>query len=118
MRLEVGGPPPKPGSPPASAADIRGFLRRTLFGLPPGEKAGKVEGQLRPMPASRAKLALIEVVRDLAIEEREFAERLVPLLKEFLASRGKSEQAACLVAVTRIRKAHPDLEAFRGEEAA
>ena len=36
-------------------------------------------------------------------------EAVLPLLEEFMSSRGLSEQAACLVAVTRIRHAHPDL---------
>jgi hypothetical protein len=112
-----GGVPPRPESPPATAEDIRAFLRRTLFGLPPGQKVGKEQARLRPMPASRAKLALIEVVRDLALDDAEFAARLAPLLKEFLRSRGKSEQAACLVAMTRIRRTHPDLAVW-AEEAA
>lgn len=116
--IEPGGPPKRPERPPARPGDLRDFLRRSLFGLPPGQKLGKETSRLRPMPASKAKLALIEVVRDLAVEDAEFANHLVPLLKEFLASRGKSEHAACLVAVTQIRRAHPDLDVFRAEEAA
>lgn len=116
--VEAGGPPPRPEAPPAPAEDLRSFLRRTLFGLPPASKLGDDRSAPGRLPASRAKRALIEVCRDLAIEERAFAERLVPLLREFLDSRGQSERAACLVAVTRIRRAHPDLEAFQGEEAA
>ncbi len=35
---------------------------------------------------------------------------ILPLLREFLASRGPSERAACLVAITRIEVAHPALK--------
>jgi hypothetical protein len=55
-------------------------------------------------------------MRDLALEEANFARGVLPLLEEFMTSRGPSEQAACLVAVTRIRHAHPELPR-RGEEA-
>ena len=43
----------------------------------------------------------------LAIEELGFARVVRPLFAEFMASRGESEHAACLVALTRIDKAHP-----------
>ena len=59
--------------------------------------------KLKPLPARLAKLSLIETLRDLAIEDKEFADLVLPLFEEFMASRGKSEQAACLVAVTRIK---------------
>lgn len=111
------GPPARPANPPAEAEDLRAFLRRTLFGLPPGQKLGKDQPRLRPMPASRAKRALVEVVRDLALEDAEFAARLAPPLSEFLRSRGKMEHDACLVALTQIRRAHPDLP-VPSEEAA
>ena len=63
------------------------------------------------LPARRAKLDAVETMRDLALSDREFATGVLPLLDEFLRSRGKSEQAACLVAVTRIRHTHPELRA-------
>lgn len=105
---------PRPEAPPAGAADVQAFLRQTLFGIPPGRLAKVKEGATtgpRPLPARRAKLALIEVVRDLALEDVAFAERAAPLFEEFSRSRGRSEQLACLVALTRLRARWPELKA-------
>jgi hypothetical protein len=97
---------------------LREFLRRILFEIPPGrppapkEEDEAAEGaavRLKPLPARKAKLALVEVLRDLAEEEAEFARVVLPPLEEFMNSRGQSERAACLVAVTRIRHSHPEL---------
>jgi hypothetical protein len=88
----------RPDGWPAPRDELGTFLRRSLFEIPPGR--GASAGVL---PARRAKLALIEVCRDLALEDRAFAERVRPLFEEFLRSRGKSESMACLVAITRIR---------------
>lgn len=119
-RAEVGtGPPPRPDQPPATATSLGELLRRMLFELPPGRPgrrtaAGEEEGdgfdRLRPLPNRLAKLAVVETVRDLAIEDESFARAALPPLSEFMVSRGKSEHAACLVAVTRIRHAHPALK--------
>jgi hypothetical protein len=108
------GPPARPGSLPASPRGLWAFLRRTLFELPPPRREKRFEaeeaaGRLRPLPARRAKLALVETMRDLALEDEGFARGVLPLLEEFMVSRGQSEQAACLVAVTRVRHAHPGL---------
>jgi hypothetical protein len=108
------GPPARPDDPPAPPRDLWALLRRSLFELPPArpEKSRDDEGateRLRPLPARKAKLALIETVRDLALEDLDFARGVLPLLEEFLVSRGPSERGACLVAVTRIRHEHPSL---------
>lgn len=134
------GVPAKPSSPPADRPTLAEFLRRVLFELPPGppEKSwvamgdtdsgasasnddehddevpgGKVERQvsLKPIPARRAKLDAVETMRDMALEDRQFAEGILPLLDEFLLSKGVSERAACLVAVTRVRHKYPELKA-------
>jgi hypothetical protein len=102
------GAPPRPEQLPAGHGDLGAFLRRILFEIPATrvEKAGQAEGitvKLRPLPTRKAKLHLVEVMRDLALEEAEFARVVLPVLEEFMDSRGQSEQAACLVAVTRIR---------------
>ncbi|MCB9525725.1 MAG: BRCT domain-containing protein, partial [Myxococcales bacterium] len=107
-------PPPvgRPAEDPAGAEDVRDFLRLTLFGIPPGRPPAAREGagpRLKPLPARKAKLALIEVVRDLAVEDAGFAAHVRPVLHTFLGSRGASERAACLVALTRIDRAHPAL---------
>jgi len=120
-KVERGGPPARPDERPASDLALRDFLRRGLFTVPPGRLpkgstapvqaapaaggAKAVKG--RPLPARKAKLLLLETLRDLAVEDAAFAGVIVPLLREFLVSRGPSERAACLVALTRIDLAHP-----------
>ncbi len=111
------GPPPKPDKLPAALPEMRSFLRRILFEIPPAKLEKQrdeglgLELKLRPLAARKAKLALIEVMRDLAVEEATFAEAVTPLFEEFMASRGKSEHAACLVARSWIERAHPDMAA-------
>ncbi len=112
------GVPHKPEKPPAGRQSLAEFLRRVLFEIPPGRpETGPVEAaegttqKLKPRPARRAKLELVEVLRDLALEDQEFAAGILPLLDEFMISRGVSERAACLVAVTRIRHKYSELRA-------
>ncbi len=112
------GAPARPEQLPAEPRDLWHLLRRSLFELPPPRpekgEATDAEGRLKPLPARRAKLALVEVLRDLAVEDAAFARGVLPLVEEFLPSRGLSERSACLVALTRIRHAWPEL---RPEEA-
>ena len=126
------GPPARPDHLPASGEELRQFLRRTLFELPPGrlpperrdgqeddgasDKGKAGDGQpsrprLRPVPARKGKLALIETLRDVAVGDAAFAAVVLPLLEEFLSGRGQSEFAATLVAVTQIRHAHASFAA-------
>jgi hypothetical protein len=107
------GAPARPSHPPASGSSLSSFLRRVLFEIPPArlkpsnaEEEDGIRKRLKPIPARKAKLALVDVMRDLALEDAEFARGILPLLKEFMSSRGMSEQAACLVAVTRIKSAY------------
>jgi hypothetical protein len=126
------GVPTKPRTPPADQPTLGEFLRRVLFELPPGppeksrgggeqandaplddaEPTSNSERQvsLKPIPARRAKLDAVEVMRDLALDDKSFASGILPLLDEFLATCGTSEKAACLVAVTRIRHKHAELK--------
>jgi hypothetical protein len=99
------GVPHRPDRPPSGPQSLAEFLRRILFEVPPGPPPPVAKGlpRLKPLPARRAKLELIEVMRDLALEDPAFASGVLPLLLEFMTSRGQSEKAACLVAVTRIR---------------
>lgn len=109
------GVPPRPEQPPAGVDQLQSLLRRILFEVPPGRPPGEAgeEGKgvvkLRPLPAREAKLRLIETLRDLGLADAEFAAYILPLLREFMHSRGKSEQDACLVAATRIQHKHPQL---------
>jgi hypothetical protein len=121
------GVPHRPGTWPAGKPTLSQFLRRVLFEIPPGrpeksretvedaepgddQKKPQTVVKARPLPARRAKLDLVEVLRDLALEDKDFGEGILPLLDEFMLSRGKSEHDACLVAVTRIRHTHPELK--------
>jgi hypothetical protein len=122
----LAGPPQRPAGRPAGDDALRDFLRRILFTVSPGRmksqavKAAPTVGgrptpkvavaRQRPIPARKAKLALVEALRDLAVEDAAFAAVIEPLFEEFSASRGASERAACLVALIRIaaaRKAAP-----------
>jgi len=47
------------------------------------------------------------------MEDVAFARGVLPLVEEFMVSRGLSERAACLVTVTRIRHTHPELHLDR-----
>ena len=121
------GPAPRPESWPAPEDELQRFLRRILFEIPPAklsrdEAPGTGSGQegeqqadgskrpkrVRPIPARVAKISLIEVMRDLALEDEAFAVRVAPLLSEFMRSRGKSEQSACLVALARMARTYPE----------
>jgi hypothetical protein len=113
------GMPHRPENPPADRPSLAGFLRRVLFEIPPGRpeapppETAEAEAtrRLKPIPARRGKLELVQTLCDLALEDAEFAAGVLPLLEEFMTSRGQSERAACLVAVTRIRHVHPTLGA-------
>ena len=122
------GIPHKPEKWPATQPTLSEFLRRILFEIPPGRpeksrdavedtdstdpnapKPDKVVS-VKPIPARRAKLDLVETMRDLGLEDKAFGGGILPLLDEFLLSRGPSERAACLVAVTRIRHKYPEFK--------
>lgn len=130
------GAPPRPGKPPASNEALQAFMRRVLFSIPPTKlpveaaKAAEAEvaaqpqadepkarRRARPLPARKAKLALIESMRDLALEDRGFAGLAASLLREFMGSRGASERAACMVALARIGQAHADLKVLMEDAA-
>lgn len=106
------GAPSRPERLPTEQVGLEKFLRRILFEIPPGRmESSKTPSEgilkrMKPLPARKAKLSLIEMMRDLALEEKPFAEGLLPLLEEFMQSHGKSEQEACLVAITRIKHRH------------
>ncbi len=95
--------------PPAGPEELYNFLRRILFEIPPARHEKRKEAfgsaRLKPLPARKAKLAMVEVMRDMAVDNHQFARIILPLLEEFMQSKGRSEMAACLVAVTRIKAA-------------
>ena len=105
------GLPKRPANLPADKMELQKLLQRWLYELPPGRLGGeRLENSLKPLSASAAKKALIETFRDLAVDDVDFAKMVLPLFRNFTRSRGAMEQAACLVAVTRIQHTHPELE--------
>lgn len=122
---------------PAEVDQLLMLLRRGLFELPPGRLGGSQEPStidsskhkqqrysdktlseqtesninitLKPISASRAKLALIETFRDVALADSTFAALIMPTLFTFTHSAGKMERHACLVAVTRLLHRYPEL---------
>lgn len=94
----------------ASQGALGQFLRTVMFGLPPGrmERRELDDGgpAARNYPASVAKRRLIEVMRDFAVEDRAFADAVVPVFDEFMASAAKGEWQACVAALARIRSVH------------
>jgi hypothetical protein len=103
------------GSTPFPSIDaLRAFLRGTLFGLPPGrlERRDPVADDAptgRALSASIGKRRVVEVVRDLAVQDEEFAKVVVPVLEEFVVSESKGEWQACVAALAFVRQAHPAL---------
>ena len=99
---------------PASAPgeELRQFLRKMLFGLPPGrmerrELDATQAAPERPWPASIGKRRLIEAIKTLALSDAGFAELVTPVLAEFRHSRAKDEWQHCVAALVQIRQAHP-----------
>ncbi|MDG4551871.1 MAG: hypothetical protein P9G45_15840 [Candidatus Contendobacter sp.] len=100
---------PQPGAP---VEELRQFLRKTLFGLPPGrmerrELDAEQATPERPWPASVGKRRLIEAIKALALTDAAFAELAAPVLTEFRHSRAKNEWQHCVAALVQIRRAHP-----------
>ena len=98
----------------ADLAALRQFARTVLFGLPPGrvgERDAIAPGAPKPeraLPASVAKRRLIEALRDVALDERELAQAIAPVLGEFTSSTAKGEWHASLQALTALRARHPE----------
>ncbi|QSQ11837.1 hypothetical protein [Myxococcus landrumensis] len=90
-------------------AALRDFLRKMLFGLPPGRAKEAREGEVQKrLSASEAKRRVIELVRDLGLEDENFARVVAPVLEEFTGSMAKGEWQSCLASLVQLRTAHPD----------
>src|SRR5205085_2523857 len=85
------GAPPRPEQLPAGHQSLGDLLHRMLFEIPPARlEKSQVEGitvRLKPLPTRRAKLSLVEVMRDLAQDDSAFARVVLPVLEEFMMSR-------------------------------
>ncbi|MCP3099323.1 hypothetical protein LZ198_10620 [Myxococcus sp. K15C18031901] len=90
---------------------LRDFLRRMLFGLPPGRAKEAREGEVQKrLSASEAKRRVIELVRDLGLEDESFARVVAPVLGEFTGSLAKGEWQSCLASLVQLRTAHPGVQ--------
>lgn len=111
--------PPKPITPGARRARIedygpfkdaealRDLLRRLLFTIPPGRSMEALEGaRTKKQPTNVAKRNLVDIVRDLALEDRGFAEIVAPVLASHTGSKAKGEWHACLSALVSLRSKH------------
>jgi hypothetical protein len=90
---------------------LQSFLRYVMFGIPPGRSGEPKDDAItkRRVPASVAKRNVVEVVRDLGVEDAAFAALAVPVLTELTGSIAKGEWQACLAALMRLKSAHPTL---------
>jgi hypothetical protein len=95
----------------ADAEALGSFLRYVMFGVPPGRsgEASDDAASKRRMSASTAKRNVVEVVRDLGVEDPAFAAIVAPVLAELMGSIAKGEWQACLAALMRLRSAHPGI---------
>ncbi|MFY2558825.1 hypothetical protein ACN469_14450 [Corallococcus terminator] len=95
----------------ADVAALRDFLRKMLFGLPPGRAKEAREGEVQKrLSASVAKRRVIELVRDLGLEDENFARVVSPVLGEFTGSLAKGEWQSCLASLVQLRTAHPSAQ--------
>jgi hypothetical protein len=86
---------------------LRALLRRVLLTPPPGRSLEALDrARAKKLPASVVKKNLVEIVRDLAVEDRDFARLVVPVLEEVTGSIAKGEWQACLSALVTLRAAH------------
>jgi hypothetical protein len=94
----------------ADVEALRSFLRRTLYGLPPGRMERREDDRKqRHVPASEAKRNVIAVLRDMGVDDADFARLVAPVLEEFTGSLAQGEWQACLQALVQLRAAHPDV---------
>jgi hypothetical protein len=90
---------------------LRDLLRRLLFMVPPTRSAEQGNVRRRRIAASTVKRNVIEIVRDIAATERDFAVVVAPVLGEFANSVAKGEWHACLQALVQLRAVHPEINA-------
>jgi len=91
----------------ADVRALRDLLRRLLFMIPPLRSAEAVDKErTRKLPASVAKLHVIEIVRDFGMTDAAFAALVAPVLGEFTGSMAKGEWSACLQALVSFKSAH------------
>ncbi len=100
-----------PTEPFADVDALRDFLRRVMFGIAPGRMERRDDNRpRRHVTASEAKRNVVEVMRDLGMEDGAFARVVAPVLGECTGSLAMGEWQACLAALVRLRGRHPEIE--------
>lgn len=97
----------------ADSIKMKEFLRRMLYETPPGRTKSKHKS-FKTLPSSKSKVALVEIYRKIALDDKDFAILIIPILKEFMNSKGIIEERTCLVALARISQKYPDLINLKG----
>jgi hypothetical protein len=89
------------------AEALRELLKRILFTIPPSRSMEALEGaRTKKLPSSIAKRNLVEIVRDVAIEDAGFATIVAPVLADHTGSAAKGEWQACLSALMTLHRVH------------
>ncbi|MBU2709570.1 BRCT domain-containing protein [Zooshikella harenae] len=78
-----------------------------LFTIPPTRMSKNKETFSTTFSSIKSKCALIATIQEFAERDLQFAQAIWSLLQGFSRSLSKMEREACLVALTRIRRAHP-----------
>jgi|GEM_PF-6825341 len=94
--------------------ELHEFIRRILYTLPrtPAQKdaldtrRSKAETSASLLPSWKNKKTLVIAMRDFALQDKEFALFVLPILEEFQSIRGKLLYEACLSALVQIKHAY------------
>jgi hypothetical protein len=89
------------------AEALRSLLRRLLYMVPRGRSMEALEGsRTKKQSGSQAKKSVIELVCEMGIRDKAFAELVAPVLAEFAGSAAKGEWQSSLSALVTLRAAH------------
>ncbi len=89
------------------AEALRSLLRRLLYMVPPGRSMEALEqARAKKLSASDTKRTVIQLVCEMGVRDKEFAELVAPVLAEFAGSAAKGEWHASLSALVTLRAAH------------
>jgi hypothetical protein len=89
------------------AEALRALLRRLLYMVPRGRSMEAIEaGRAKKASGSQAKRSVIELVCEMGVRDRAFAELVAPVLAEFAGSAAKGEWQSSLSALVTLRAAH------------
>ncbi|MEC7986796.1 MAG: hypothetical protein VX278_16630, partial [Myxococcota bacterium] len=101
---------------PEQQKALQQFFRRMLFTLPSYPSApGENRSPLRNA-SWKNKTTLMHAIRDVAIQDRDFAELITPVIQDFQSIKGKKLKEACLSTLVRLQARHSDLNILGGTQ--